>query len=90
MNELKRMCELASLNESTDLGELDALLKQHDWFYEYSNGKQYKSGVESLAKIRKAINQLNPDDSKSAEKAWNKYAKDGSKFPSKLIGASIF
>ena len=52
--------------------DLQAALKSHDWYFEFSDDHRYwKKGVEQQKNIQRLIRQV---DKKEAQKLWKKYA----------------
>jgi len=66
------------LNEDLE-DDLEKALKQHDWFYNYSDdGRAYKKGQAQRDNIRNLMSKM---DDTEAKKLWNKYAPKQYKYP---------
>ena len=74
MSQLKTFRQLFYLREDTapDLNRLDQMLKDHDWYFSYSDDfRVWKKGEEEHKKIMDMVKKLGKD----GKKLYNKYIK---------------
>jgi hypothetical protein len=67
---------LASVTDEKAWIEFENNLKQHDWYFEYSDdGRVWRAGKEAQGRIRHQRNSLVQVDPERANQLYEKYAK---------------
>lgn len=74
---------LENVQSETLLKNLEAMLKFHDWYFEYADDRRsWAAGNDSLRQIQNTIKQLRDANLlEPVKELWKKYAPEEFKFP---------